>query len=355
MDQQEAKQVLGFTPDATPTAQEINKAWRRTLFKVGGDQDHQKLAAARDALEKPASYTYERPEKTAYGEPKQTGDSYGAARGRAGIPSGVEWLFITDSQRGKGWSSDESSKSDYAWVAYGRTDNQHVFVGMRHYTRQDFFIGGTNNEDDWTIKSQEYSIREDEGKNPRWLYGNVVRALKSVGYSGRFNSKVVDAEGKRLNDPPEIWSSSSTSIKHWLVARGEVAGDDPSVAGRKQVVETIVHRVSQEKAGYYPEAPARWNTIRGEYHGDWYRFEVKINGKPHILSADDFQKFSSMKVGGKVMLNAIYGRYYYDDSRKTLTRLRAGKQILEWMSENLTDLPSDAREALAQASAQMRR
>jgi hypothetical protein len=275
------------------------------------------------------------------------------AKAKAGLPSGVTWLFVTERQRHKGWSSNESSNSDNAAVAYGRTDSQHVFLGMRHQSRRDYYVGGGQNEDIWTLKSLELPIKGDEGKNPAWVYGNVVKAFQAVDFEGRFNSKVLDAQGWKLDE--KLPTGSSTSIKHWLVGSGSVAGDDPSVAGRKQVVELVHDSAYDQKPGFHPEAPTRWNTTDGRYSGQYHRIGLILNGKQVTLSATDFAKFSKAKLGGKSLLNALYGDYAYGDGRKkNLTRLAKGKILLKWMAENLTDLPGDAREVLFAASQQMK-
>ena len=364
----EAKELLGFDETDNPTKSEVSRAWKKKIFEFHPDRggDHSaavEINAARDILEGKARPTYERgsPRPSPapkYEPPRKSGTTFDEAVSKAGIPHGTEWHFATESQRGKGWSGDESSMSDRAWVAYGRTESKHVFVGVRHYTRQDYYVGGIENRDEWTIKSEETPLRDlAKEVNPRFLYGNVVKTLKRVGFGGRFNSKVIDSPGKSGTD----WLSSAprgsaTSIKHWLVNSGQLAGDDPSVVGRKQTVQIIQNTTraygGEVKPGYYPEAPARWNTHNGEYMGEYYKITLRSNGKDFLMSEDDFLKFSRLKLGGKRVLDVIFGRYSYDESKKMLTRIRAGKVILAWMSENL-HLPSQATEALAAAAAQM--
>jgi len=347
MSLEEAKALLGFSPSDAPTKSEINQAWKRRIFERhpdrGGDNSAAvELNVARDILEGRRKPTYNRgpsvesaPPQPKWTPPKETGTSFDQAKSKAGIPSNVDWYFVTTSQRGKGWYGDESSASDTAWAAYGRTDSHHVFVGVRNTTRKDYFIGGSYNEDNWTIKSNAIAIRDmaKEGASPSWLYGNVVKILKSVGFAGRFNSKVIDAGPWKFDD--RLPSGSATSIKHWLVARGEVESSDPSVAGRKHVVEIVYNRASgfgDENAGV----------------------TLKLNGRNYDLSDGDYAKFLRLSVNGRRALRAIFGEYYYDGSKKVLTRSKHGKLLLKWFSENMTSLPSDAQEVLAQASAQMK-
>ena len=361
MSMTEAKTLLGFDSQDAPSKSEVNRAWKRRIFEKhpdrGGDQSEAvELNVARDILDGKARPTYERgapsaPTQTRYEKPKRTGLSFEQAESKAGVPSGVTWLFVTDRQKGSGWSGDESSKSENSWVAYGKKGNKQYFVGMKHLYQEDFYIGGTENTDTWTMKVQDYS---DEAKstNPSWVYGKVVKVLKLAGHEGRFNSKVVDAEGWRFVE--RMPKGHTTSIKHWLVNSGQVSGDDASVAGRKQVVEMHAESTFSETPGYYPEAPARWNTWDGGYHGDYWKVSLRINGKEHDMSANDFLKFSKLKIGGKQAMNAIFGRYAHQGGKKNLTRIRAGKALLKWMSENFKDMPDAALASLAAASEQMK-
>lgn len=366
----EARDVLGLPAEEVSPA-EIQKAFRKKVFEYHPDRggSHEKMVeinVAKDILEGKARPTYDRSppsepesdlarEEPRWSPPKRTEVTFQEALSKAGLPSGVEWLFVTERQRHGSWSSDESEHSSTAAVAYGRTGSQHVFLGMHHTSRRDFYVGGNHDEDIWSCKSLEYPVKSDEGKNPAWLHGNVNKAFRAVDFDGHFNSKIVDAQGWKPNE--KLPTGSSTSIKHWLVGSGSVAGDDPSVAGRKNVVEMIHDSVYhyQEKPGFFPEAPTRWNMFNGKYTGDYHRITLVINGKPFVLSASDFLEFSKTRLGGKSLLNVIYGDYAYGDGKKkTLTRLAKGKLLLQWMTENLTDLPKEARDVLSLSAQQMK-
>lgn len=368
MSMEDARAKLGFPPGSNPTDNEVNRAFRDLIREDptlhvdrGGDvEKFQELEVAKAILLGQARPTYDRREP---GEPESTGVervrweppkkkevTFQEAESKAGIPGGVAWLFVTPRQRGKSWSSDESSLSDATFVAYGRTDNKHVFVGANHYTKQDHFVGGTDNSDIWKIKSVEISIKADEGKNPAWLYGQVVKSLKGIGFDGRFNSKVIDAQGWSLDSKTP--NGAEVSIKHWLVGSGQVAGDDAAVAGRKQVVELYIERSMTEKSGFYPKPRSRHDT--GAYYGDYYRLSLILNGKPETLSEKDWLAFAAARFGGKTALEAVYGDYYYGGEKKQLTRLRQGKVIMQWMLDSLKDLSPDASTVLQAASGQMK-
>lgn len=364
----EANAVLGFAPGDRPTQDEIKKAYHRKVLEVhtdrGGDLEAiKKLNIANDILTgKFTVPTYDRrpdpnappgPGGSRWVPPKKTEVTFEEAESKAGIPSGVQWLFVTTSQRGSSnWSSDESSLFDSAFVSYGRTERQHVFVGARHYTREDYYIGGTNNSDTWTIKSTEIPIKAEESKNPAWLYGNVIKSFKGLKFEGRFNSKVLDAQGWKFNR--RLPEGSPVSIKHWLVGSGEVVGDAPSVAGRKHTAELKILETYKAEPGYYEEAHNRGNFWDGKYHGQYYQMVLTLDGRPYIISEKDFQKFTSTRLGGKYLMNVIFGTYRYNASKKQLTRIKSGKKILGWMAERFTDLPPEATEILKGAEEQMK-
>lgn len=246
----DAKVTLGFPPDSNPSSSEIQRAWREMAFKNhpdrGGDPDKMvEINVAKDVLEgkqrpsrgespsDPWAGSGGRPEP----RPRQKDEevSFEEAKSKAGIPGGVTWQFVSDEIR-SGYSSDEMERRAYGWVAYGITDSKHVFVAAEHLHKADYYIGGGPSLDLWSIRSFEYPRKEGEKLAPAWLYGNVVKAVKGFKWVvGKFNSKVVPADGWHFGE--RLPKGRATTIKHWLVNSGLVAGDDPSVAGRKNVVE----------------------------------------------------------------------------------------------------------------------
>jgi hypothetical protein len=368
MSMEEAKKTLGLDPNATPSPDEVKEAHRKKVFELhpdrgGAHEDMVEVNVAKDILEGKARPSYSRspsspshepsaPSGGHWSPPKKREVTFQEAESKASIPSGVEWLFVTPSQRGTSWQSDESSQQDSSWVAYGRTSNQHVFVGARNFSKQSFYVGGGADDNIWTIRSFEFPIRTDEGQNPAWLYGNVGKALKAVGFEGKFNSKVMDAKGWAFSSRTP--STSTTSIKHWLVGSGQVSGDAPSVAGRKQVVEFTFNKSYEHKPGYVPAPTSRSNTWDGKYHGDYYMMAVILNGRKYELTDDETTKILGLKAGGKTFLDLMFGRYQYGGEKKNVTRMPKGKMIISWFAENLKSLPPDAIDVLKAATEQMK-
>jgi hypothetical protein len=339
----QAKQVLGFPPEASPTTEEVQKAWKKLAMQHhpdrGGDQEKMKeVNVAKDILEGkqrpdrlPPPPSPGAPPPTSYGRPDSPPKKHvvtieEATRPFASQLDDVEWLFRTDRQKSKGtYYGDESSKTDMAYAAVGKKpDGSLIILGLRNETYEAYFVGGGAGSDVWTAK-----LSKADGsllKNPASLTSKVKAAISSTGFGGVFNHKVVDAQGAKLLDMFKrgiTGTSSTMSLKNWLVQSGQVEGNDPSVASRKMVIEIAV-----------PRGP----------HEDDTTTELIVNGKKEKLSFSDEEKMRRANAFG-----AIFGPRYDYGAKKSLTRLKNGKKIMTWMLAKLTDISKEAREALTKA------
>jgi hypothetical protein len=372
MSPEEAKRILGFPPGANPTEDEVRKAQRQQAVKhhpdTGGEAGKLvEVNNAADVLLNKHDYDRRPGDSGGYGGPPARGYGYNTdpaqtwkepepevttfdeAKAKAGVPSDVDWVFITDRQRGTSYSSDEFSRSEATWVAYGRSATQHVFVGMNHFAKSDYFVGGRARQDHWKIEVQSYPIRGDEGQQPAWLYGNVVKALKKAGFDGRFNSKVVDAKGWHFD--AKFPHGAAMSLKHFLVETGAVSGDDARVQGRKHVIEAVYSK------SYSPDTAQSKPDIHEVTYGTpphtyvaYEGLSIVINGRPYALDQVDMQRVAKVKLRGRSLLNAIFGDT--GQTKKNLTRMQTGKLILKWLSENLKSLPEAALQTLRAAAEQ---
>ena len=377
MTRQEALALLGFGPHDAPTEADAKKAVRSKLRDVHPDSGGstfamQEVNRAYDLLfpKKPQplyredpgssqpvpqtepSRVDDAPPRQQWTPPKDVVVTWEQARAGAGIPGGVEWQFTTATQRDKGgYSGDESSFSRHAYAYYGRTADQHVFVVAVHVSRSDYYVGGGGRRDVWDMQTHKLPIKKDEQSNLVWLHRQISTAfglpIGDFEYNGRFNSKVRDARGWSLSE--KLPASPEISLKHWLVESGQVAGDAPAVAGRKQVVELKLH-----VATFGPE-PGHYNDPKaGAYNKDGYQVTLVLNGKPVVLGEHDTVALISVRLGGKRLLNAVFGEYFYQGGSKVLTRMQKGKVILEWMVQKLTGISDDTRAVLQAAAAQMK-
>lgn len=293
-----------------------------------------------------------------YEEPKIREVSFSKAEADAGVPSGVTWKFVTPWQRAKdNYSGDESSRSLSAFVAYGVTDSQHVFVAASYYEASRFTIGMMSESRIWLMHTFKYPLNDKEAVNPAFLTGKVVAALKfhkgEFEFTGRFNNKVTDAEGWKFGERLPV--GSPVSIKHWLVNSGQVQGDAPAVAKRKNVIELALNSSYEDTPGFYHEPHNSSNFWGGKYYGDNLKLTLIVNGKPEDISEKDAHKLMSLRIGGKKALEAIFGPYAHQGGRKTLNRLGGGKALLfiKFIADNFDGISKGAKDALTATAQQL--
>ena len=370
MDRTKALALLGFGPHENPGPAELKKAQREKAIAAHPDRggtvaEMQDINRAYDfLLAKPAAKLEGEPahgggarredysdfgwgDESWRGDPVKQEVSFEQAEGKAGIPGGVEWLFCTSRIRAShnNYSSDEFSSSNNAFVACGRVDaDTFVFVAAKHVYYQAHMPGVFGNKDIWVIKAIRKDLKGKDAQNPSKLYGGVVDALEEVEFDGKFNSKVIDAKGWHFGEKKP--TGAETSIKHWLVDSGLVAGDDASVAGRKHTVELGLGKSYEAKPGYY-KSPL-------PYDSDNYQITLILNGKPFVLNEHDVTAFLKLKLGGKRIIEAVYGQYSYGGEKKNLLRLgqNKGYLVIDWLLEHAQGLPDNARAVLQAAKAQ---
>lgn len=344
MSMEQAKILLGFPPGSSPNRDEVTKAYRARIIEnkglhpdLGGDQTELvQLNVAKDTLigQLTPERGYERPDPDVGGggggrwePPPKEEVSFEEAKSKASIPTGVKWFFVSE-PASSGYSSDESMRRATGYIFYGQTDQKHVFVVVEHLQKEDYYIGGGPGIDIWSMRDFSYPRVEGEALQPAWLYGNIVKGFKMFKYvEKRFNS-MVRALPEDWHFHEKIPYTKEVSIKHWLVNQGLVPEDDPSVVSRKNVVELVWH----EKG-------------LGADEKTW--ISLIINGKEYELSQADTKKFlTPSKYRG--IISAIFGNYFYNDSKKVLTRMPAvkKKKLFGWMSQALTDLPEAAKKVI---------
>lgn len=377
MSYEDALKTLGFGPSDHPNDLEVTKAYKSLALKAhpdaGGSHEAMvELNIAKEILDGKTRPTYQRAPAEEYAytpykrpePPKQDVVTFEQAKSKAGLPSSVEWVFMTDTQRASNnYNGDESSKSNRGWVVYGRTADSHVFVGVENSYYSGLAGANDGGYDYWSIKSNEYSLSTK--LTPSWLSGCIAKAISEMKwFGGRFNNKVVEIKGRDpLKDKNTLagaaTSGKGTSLKNILVNMGEISGDDPSVANRKIPVELKVAQDygfdNKVTPGFYPEPSTPNNTWDGKYHGYYYKIELNIAGRDYALDEADTKKLLGLKLGGdKRLLAIILGDYWDRGGKKVLTRMPKGKIILEGLLQFLKSLPAPAVELLQRAAEQMK-
>lgn len=344
----EARRLLGVTPGASE--EEINKAYRQLALKAhpdrpgGEEQAMVQLNVARDLLLKtpsggsPSSGGYYNQDE-GYGEynrwnwpgqeekkkPDPVRVSFEDAKKEAGVPSGVEWLFKTSTSYG-----GYGDTSNYGAVFYGKTGSKHVFVAAEYHRSQNAFTG--EDVEVWWMKVADYPSSESVSN----LAPKVIRQMyDQFPYNTNgFNAKVqIIDEGERGHFTEKLFRTSRKSIafKDAMGILGLVDTEHKWVSDRKVTVELEL------KGSRFSEDGEEMSAV------------LTINGREWKLHKNTYAKMKPKA------LDVIFaGKYYYEGSKKILTRMPKGKGILEWMASRFTDEPDELRELLKKASEQMR-
>lgn len=334
----QALQVLGFPQNATPTDEEINKRQRQKAVEMHPDRGHDPklLIDVNNAADALRAYN----DRAQRGEDRDVGD-YGsgytskprpkpepqrvtweqAEAEAGGIPSGVEWKFKT--QNAYGGYGDTSS---VGFVVVGKLDdNKWVYVAVEHYRSQNAFTG--EDVDEYWMRSQTYSgtLRDVAPK--------AIRAMfKFPHVSKQFNAKIeILPSGMHFSQKMTLlMSTRAVSFKDGLELLGEMPEGDPW-KNRKLAVTMILN-----SSGF------------GEDR--LYTIELVVNSRDYPL---DQASVEFLRTKTKV-LQAVFGTYFYwNGDKKTLTKLKNGKKVLEYLAEKLTHEPQQLRDDLAAAAGQM--
>lgn len=348
----EALETLGFEPSDEPSKTEISQAYKTMAFENhpdrGGDATKMvEINVAKDILE-----GKERPSGGGgggYGGPqtyrttpvKKSPDiivDFKEALGKAGVPGGVEWLFVTTSHY-SGYNSDEFTNRSVGWVAVGQTDGAWVYVAAENHWKDAYFVGNTEGKTDvWYIRS----FTEPKGQlvTARLLYGGVMKMWKSFKHlKKRFNSKVIEAKGWKLSE--KLPTGRSLSIKNYLFNSG-LMDKSEAKRPRKYIIE-----INYKRGPYGEKNPSGY--FQPQY-GDAFTLVLIISGKDYDMTPAQVAKLMKARAGSKDFMEWVFGRYYYGGETKVLTRKRGFKPVLKWMVENLPGLPPWVSEALTMAS-----
>ena len=325
----EALETLGFTPGESPSPQEVSKAYKERAFRNhpdrGGDPTKMvELNVAKDILEgkerptgggyggpeAPSGYTAPQREKP---EPRRV--SFDEAKSKAGVPQ-ADWKFKTQTAYG---GHGDTSVSGY--VVCGKLGDKLIFVAVESFRSQNAFTG--EDVDEWWMSTIKVSgtFREWAPKVIRQLFSSFPHLSK------KYNAKVeILPDGAVLNERMLFSRGRAVSFKDAMAMMGEIDQNDPW-AQRKVTIQIITHN-------------------RKEMADRNYDIELVVNGKGYTLRKDNADK---MQAGSAKVMRAIYGDYFYDESKKLLTRSKNGPQVMQWMIDNLRSEPDDLLAALQAA------
>ncbi len=365
MSLQEAKTILGFPPQSSPTADEITKAYRRKAIENHPDRggSHEKMVevnVAKDILDGKSRATFRpeppppRPKPPPPKEPDEVlaGQSFEDAMGNSGVPAGVEWKFISIPE----WYWEKSFyPSHRIWVLYGQTDEKHVFLALKQRGESSGTVptdkGNTKIMKDWQSSEIDVPISQNIAK----IAAKYIKLLadgwtdvpkmptpkKYIAWSGGKPTEVLVEKTPR---------SGGAALKDILAGTGLLNDDDPTITGRKSVVEVFTK--------YSSERYARSKKLKAEgkishlNNAHQYDFFVRVNGKTEQLEDETIEKMV------RVFLPFVLSWEISEGAPKNLTRMRGGrlkhgpKEAIAELLKCLTGEPAWLKEALKKAVAE---
>lgn len=362
MSLQEAKVILGFPPQAFPTADEITKAYRRKAIENHPDRggSHEKMVevnVAKDILDGKSRATFRpeppppRPKPPPPKEPDEVleGQSFEDAMGNSGVPAGVEWKFISVPE----WYWEKSFyPSHRIWVLYGQTDEKHVFLAFKQRGESSGTVptdkGNTKIMKDWQSSEIDVPISQNIAK----IAAKYIKLLadgwtdvpkmptpkKYIAWSGGKPTEVLVEKTPR---------SGGAALKDILAGTGLLNDDDPTIAGRKSVVEVFT-KTSMERYNRCKKLKAE-GKIPYVTNAHQYDFFVRVNGKTEQLEDETIEKMI------RVFIPFVLSWEISEGAPKNLTRMRGGrlkigpKEAIAELLKCLTGEPAWLKEALKKA------
>lgn len=311
MTRSEAAALIGVSPDADVST--IKKAHAKAIFSVHPDQGGSteqaaKLNVARDILlgKRAAAPEGYRPSTgyTGYSPPpsrpkpeKEVVTLEQAMRDGL-VPEHTQWVFKTETAY-EGYGD----KHIMGFVAYGKTDTLHVFISVENYQNQDPYTG--EDADIWMVDSYKRDLGAGEVatiaptviKN---LWGNFQHIKKA------YNNRVVLLDG-----PPSFKTlfgahSRGMAFKDAMTQLGFSA----PATNRKVIIDMEIDDEMRESD----------NDAR-----------LVINGKVYKLGQAAYALMAK-----RGLLKLIFGEYFHQGGKKTLTRMPKFLQIADWLLNNLS-------------------
>jgi hypothetical protein len=326
----EAASILGVSSSATP--EEIQKAYKAKVFENHPDRggDPEKMVAvnvAKDVLDGKRSPSYA-PSDSGYGynAPKQPKPdpvrvSFEEAMGEANVPTGVDWKLVGAPAYG-GYGDTSIS----GCVVYGQKGTQHIFVSLYHKQSKNAFTG--EDLDTWTASVVDEPLSKPADKLVPAIFKRLYSEFE--GTKKGFSGKVALA-----NDLPKI-----TEAIMWFKGRDmaiqdaidQLGGATAPAAGKKL---SVVMQLVSTGTGYPQEEG----------------ITIIINGREYPLE----KRAADYVIKKTSILRTIFGAYFYfDSSKKDLTRAKKGKDVLRFLSEIVGFDNEELRDLLMAASDQMK-
>lgn len=361
----EAKSILGFPPTANPSAEEVTKAYRAKVFENHPDRggDPKKMVdvnVAKDILDGKSRATWvpepaprrERPKPV---EPDAVvkGQDFNAAWADSGAPANTDWKFVSIPE----WYYEKSYYPGHrVYVLYGQTDQKHIFLAIKERGESAGTIPtdlGTRTKimEDWQSSMVDVPRSQDLVKiAPKYL--KQVATTWADGAKPKAPRKFIIWPGGKPSDHilKKIPYGGGVGLKEILLGAGLLSEEDPSVAGRKSVVEVFT-KYSLERYARMKALVAQ-GKLKSLNRAHQYDFFVRVNGKTEQLTDDTIQKMEQRFIPWVLGWDKIT-----EGMAKNLTRMRGGGRFthdagsaIRVLAECLTGEPSWLHIALEKAA-----
>lgn len=339
----EALNIMGFPATSRPSPDEVSKAYKKKVFEMhpdrGGDPAKMvELNVAKDYLsdktksrpDNVKDYSYKRDTSAPrwQDDPETVymkGQDFEAAMSGAGIPAGVEWKFISIPE----WYWEKSFYPGHRiYTLYGQTDTKHVFFAIKERGESAGVIptdmgSKTHVEEDWQTSEIDVPISANIAKiapkylkdiGTAWADAKPKPPRKFVSWPGGKPTKALIQKVPR---------SGGAALKDMLVAMGLLNDEDPSVVGRKSIVEIYTKRNAEKGKRVREEVQKKQRAepskrIYIPASAD-YDFFVRVNGKAEQLTDDTIENMNKRFIPWIMNNEVSEGRPF------NLTRLRGGR------------------------------
>jgi hypothetical protein len=327
MSMDEAKQVLGFPPTASPTPQEISKAYKEKAFKNhpdrGGDPTKMvEINVAKDVLEGkgkpgrarpdpgPAYTKYEPPPPP----PPVEGKSFSQAFSE--VPGGVDWKFVSSGVFSSGQVDAPTGKVTrhfVGYIVYGQTESHHVFVGVQSEKNPGF--GRKDTSVAWKAIHGTAPRAVDLLKLAPKMVVDLVQKMAGWETVHKYN---IPKKFKVLNgafDEKDLAVGAGLSLKDAIIGSGAMPADASGLKGRKLVV-TVEPKQTKESYQAYKDHVAKSGRQQDTHKA--YVWTVEVNGRGRTLSEEEVDKLVK-----NLFMIAVFS-YDYSKGKKNLANLRGG-------------------------------
>jgi hypothetical protein len=322
MNQSEAKNIMGIPANSHLLPNEINKYYREMAKKLHPDigGNHSDMVALNEAKEvlmrdenihqKPKIYWEQRE------VPKQEINyTLDEAIKNSNVPGNIEWMFVTN-LKSKPISVDISS-SVQVW--YGRTKNEHIFLGTEHIYGENYYQSISQNT--WVCHLQTVPASEN-------LSDIALSEIKNIFNKFRCTYKVSNSEKTKIL--PSGFELNINTVY-------DCGGKGTTL---KDAIYNATNKIENKLTAsiIYITVPTT-------------RIIIDINGRKFVLNKTNTKMMTSNH--NEILHSIMNKRNIHHGSETNITKSNNGKIILIALARDLVDEPEELIELLNKAANQL--